>query len=95
MDKNNLSAEAGMVLKSLEAAVFEHYLRLNFSTTNNETEYEAFVEGLRSSSKLLVVELHIFMDSKLVVNQVTEKFKARGAQIAKYLAMEKTPLTKF
>ena len=41
--KNSLGAGAGVVLKSPEGATFEHCLRLNFSTTNNETEYEAFI----------------------------------------------------
>ena len=41
---------------------------MNFSTTNNEAEYEAFIERLRFASKLKVLELHIFSDSNLVVN---------------------------
>lgn len=74
-------------MKSPKGTIFEHCLRLNFLTTNNEAEYEAFIAGLQSSSKLKVPELYIFSDSKMVVNQVTEKFKARGAKMAKYLAV--------
>ena len=64
-------------------------------TTNNEAEYETFIVGLRSTIKLKILELHIFSDSKLVVNQVTGKFKARGAKMAKYLLIVKTLLTEF
>ena len=81
-------------MKSSEGEVFKHCLRLNFFATNNKTEYEDFIVGLRSFSKLMVPELHIFNDSNSVVNQVTSKFEARGARMAKYLASVKT-LTKF
>ena len=57
---------------------------MNFPTTNNKVEYENFIVGFRSANKLMVLELHIFSDSKLVVNQVTGKFEARGARMAKY-----------
>ena len=69
--KNSIGTGAGVVLKSPEEVVFEHYLRLNFPTTNSEAKYEAFIAGLRFASKLVVPKLHIFSDSKLVVNQVT------------------------
>ncbi|GFS40391.1 hypothetical protein Acr_00g0068270 [Actinidia rufa] len=70
-------------------------LRLNFPTTNNKAEYEAFIAKLQSSSKLKVPELHIFSDSKLVVNQVMGNFEARDAKMAKFLAVAKNLLTKF
>ena len=68
---------------------------MNFLVTNNETEYKAFIAGLGFASKLKAFELHIFSDSKPVVNQVSRKFKARGAKIVKYLVVAKNPLTKF
>ena len=68
---------------------------MNFLATNNEAEHEAFIAGLQFSSKLKVLELHIFNDSKLVVNQVTRKFEAWGAKMAKYLAVPNNLLTKF
>ena len=68
---------------------------MNFPAINNEAEYKAFIEGLRYANKLKVPELHIFSDSKLVVNQVIGKFEARGAKMAKYLAMAKNFLTEF
>ena len=74
--KNGLGAGASVVLKSLEGAIFEYCLSLNFPSTNNEAEYEAFIIGLQSANKLGFLELHIFNDSKLVVNQVIEKFEA-------------------
>ena len=54
---------------------------MNFPATNNEAEYETFIAGFRSVSKLKVLELHIFSDSKLLVNQVIGKFEVWGAKI--------------
>ena len=82
-------------MKSLEGAIFEQFLRMNFPATNNEAKYKAFITGLRSASKLKALELHIFSDSKLVVNQFTRKFKAQGAKMAKSLEMAKDLLTEF
>ena len=56
---------------------------------------QSLITGLQSVSKLKVPELHIFSDSKLVVNQVTRKFEAQGTKIAKYLAVAKNLLTEF
>ncbi|GFY84506.1 hypothetical protein Acr_03g0012800 [Actinidia rufa] len=68
---------------------------LNFPATNNKAEYKAFIAGLLSASKLKIPELHFFSDSKLVVNQVTEKFVARGVKMVRYLAVAKNLLTEF
>ena len=88
---NSLGARAGIVLKNSEGAIFKQCLRLNFSATNNEAEYEEFIARLRSTSRLL----HIFSDSKLVVNQVTRKFEAREDKMVKYLTMLKIFLAEF
>ena len=66
--KNSLEARACVVLKSPKGAIFKQCLRMNFLATNNEDQYEAFIAGFRSTSKLKVPELYIFSNSKLVVN---------------------------
>ncbi|GFS42559.1 hypothetical protein Acr_00g0080540 [Actinidia rufa] len=82
-------AGAGIVLKSTKRAIFEQCLRMTFPATNNEAE------NIWSCSKLKIPELHIFSDSKLVVNQVTGTFVARGVKMARYMAVAKNLLTKF
>ena len=79
-----------MVLKGPEGIIFEHYLRLNFFATNNKGEYEAFIMGLRSINNLKVFELHIFSNSKLVINQVTKKLKL-GSQYGQVFENLKNP----
>ncbi|XP_057506540.1 uncharacterized protein LOC130789741 [Actinidia eriantha] len=93
--KNSQGTRAGVVLKSPEGATFEQCLRFGFPVTNNEAEYEALIAGLRSASKLGVRNLCIYSDSKLVVNQVMGKFKARGIKMAKYLRMAKSLINEF
>ncbi|GFY97538.1 hypothetical protein Acr_12g0000790 [Actinidia rufa] len=90
--KNSQGASVRVVLKSPEGAIFEQCLRFNFLVTNNEAEYEALLVGLRSANKLGVLEICIYSDSKLVVNQVTGKFEAWGIKMAKYLRMAKNSL---
>ena len=46
----------------------EHLLRLGFSTSNNEVEYEALMAGLRATQKLGVEDVEVYSDSSLVVS---------------------------
>ena len=39
-------SEVGLVLISPEKIIIEKSLRLGFSATNNETEYEALLQGM-------------------------------------------------
>ena len=43
---NQKGSGVGLVLMSSEKVVIEKSLRLDFSTTNNEAEYEALLEGI-------------------------------------------------
>ena len=53
------------------------------------------IAGLRSVKRRQVPNLHIFSDSKLVVNWVTRKFEVWGAKIATYLMVAKPLLRGF
>ena len=43
---NQKGSGVGLILMSPEKVVIEKYLRLDFSATNNEAEYEALLEGI-------------------------------------------------
>ena len=43
---NQRGSEVGLVLISPEKIIIEKSLRLGFSATNNETEYEALLQGM-------------------------------------------------
>ncbi|XP_071736366.1 uncharacterized protein [Rutidosis leptorrhynchoides] len=82
---------AGLMLVSPEGKEFTYALRFEFSTTNNEAEYEALLAGLRLSRDLNKQHLKAFVDSQLVANQVTGTLEARSPTIQQYLAKAKEP----
>ena len=43
---NQRGSGVGLVLISLEKSIIEKSLRLGFSATNNEAEYEALLQGM-------------------------------------------------
>ncbi|RVX02646.1 hypothetical protein CK203_016540 [Vitis vinifera] len=69
----------------------EQAIRLGFSASNNEAEYEAILSGLDLALALSVSKLRIFSDSQLVVKHVQEEYEAKDARMARYLAKVKTP----
>ena len=60
----------GLVLISLEKITIEKSLRLGFSATNNEAEFEALLVGMTMVQKMGGKVVEIFSDSRLVVGQV-------------------------
>ena len=50
-----------------EKLVVEKSLRLDFSTTNNEVEYEALLEGMSMVQRMGGKSATMFSDSRLVV----------------------------
>lgn len=47
--------------------------------TNNYAEYTALVEGLRMALRHKITELHVMMDSQLIVEQMQGNYKVRNA----------------
>ncbi|XP_073101479.1 uncharacterized protein [Elaeis guineensis] len=78
-------SRADLLLLGLEGFVVEYTLRFDFSATNNETEYEALIMGLRIAKDLRVQNLRIRTDFQLVAGQVKGDYKAREESMKKYL----------
>ncbi|KAL6340194.1 hypothetical protein AAG906_040630 [Vitis piasezkii] len=57
----------GLVLQSPTVELIEQAIRLNFSTSNNEAEYEAMLAGLDLALMLAATKLEIRSDSQLIV----------------------------
>ena len=57
----------GLVLISLEKLTIEKSLRLGFSAMNNETEYEALLEGVSMVQRIGGKAVKVFLDSRMVV----------------------------
>ncbi|GJW43354.1 reverse transcriptase domain-containing protein [Tanacetum coccineum] len=49
---NNEGSEAGLILIAPDDVEYSYALRLNFSNSNNEAEYEALLAGLRIAKRL-------------------------------------------
>ena len=57
----------GLVLVSPEKITIEKSLRLGFSATNNEAEYETLLMGIAMVWKMGGKAVEMFSDSRLVV----------------------------
>lgn len=72
---------SGYVVYDMEDNVLEDrgvYLGV---TTNNQAEYTALKLGLESCRKMNVREVHVYMDSLLVVNQMKGIFKVKNRDL--------------
>lgn len=50
-------------------------------TTNNQAEYQALKIGLEEAKNMGVRQLHVYMDSLLVVNQMLGRFKVKNRDL--------------
>ena len=80
---------------SLEKVVIEKSLRLDFSATNNEAEYEALLVGMAMVQRMGGKSIKIFSDSRLVVGQVRGEFEANEERMQGYLSQVKCLQLKF
>ena len=71
----------GLVLVSPEKLIIENSLRLGFSVTNNEAEYEALLEGMSMVQRMGGKAVKMFSDSRLVVGQVKGELEARDERM--------------
>ena len=80
---------------SPEGIVLEQAVRLKFSASNNEAEYEALLIGLKTARKLDASHLQVFCDSQLVANQISREYQARDERMSTYLTSARSLLAKF
>ena len=82
---NQKGSRVGLVLISPENITIEKSLRLGFSATNNEAEYEVLLQGMVMVQKIGRKAIEAFSDSRLVVGQVRGEMEARNARMQEYL----------
>ena len=80
---------------SPENVVIEKSLRLDFSATNNEADYEALLEGMTMVQRMGGKFIKLFLDSRLVVGQVRGEFKVKEERMQGYLSQVKCMQSKF
>ena len=72
-----MGVRAKIVIITSEGIQVKHSFRLGLKASNNETEYEALLAGLRVVLDLGALEVKVYLDSQLVVNQVEGSFEAK------------------
>ncbi|XP_050241153.1 uncharacterized protein LOC126690060 [Quercus robur] len=86
---NQRGSKVGLVLISPKNTIIKKSLRLGFSATNNETEYEALLQGMAMVQKMGGKAVEMFSDSRLVVGQVKGELEARDTRMQEYLSQVK------
>ena len=71
---------------SLERIIIEKSLRLDFSATNNEVEYETLLVGMTMIQKMGGKVVEMFSNSRLVVGQVQGELEAKDVRMQEYLS---------
>ncbi|XP_071718846.1 uncharacterized protein [Rutidosis leptorrhynchoides] len=72
-------AGTGLVLTSPVREEYTYTLRFMFTVTNNESEYEALLSGMRIAQQLGIKHLDTYVDSQLVANHVNGLFGVHEA----------------
>ena len=63
--------------------------------TNNVAEYRALIAGLDDAAKLGATEAAVYMDSKLVVEQMSGRWKVKHPDLAQLHAQARTLASQF
>ena len=86
---NQKGSRIGLVLISPEKVIVEKSLRLDFSATNNEAEYETLLMGIAMVQRMGGKSIKVFLDSRLVIGQVKGEFEAKDERMQGYLSQVK------
>ena len=76
---------AGVVLLPPEGETLRYAVKLQFTATNNETEYEALLIGLSPGKALGARNLIVQVDSQLIIGQLKGDYEAKEERMHKYL----------
>ena len=85
-------ADIGLQLTSPTGERIGQAVRLGFSATNNESEYEATIAGLELTLVIGANSLSIQSDKQLAIGQVNVKFEFRDPRMTKYASLVKQKL---
>jgi hypothetical protein len=75
---------AGILVTSHNGESYMYILQMHFPTSNNATEYEALLHGLRIATALGIRRLKVLGDSLLIVNQANKEWSCLDDKILLY-----------
>ena len=70
-----------IVLKIPHKIIYPQAIRLEFPCTNNEVDYEALIHVMILALEMNIEHLIITGDSKLVINQVIQRYKIKNKKL--------------
>ena len=70
-----------MVIADERGAPLRDLIQFLGKATNNEAEYRALIEGLKAVSEWKPDRLEVFLDSKLVVEQMKGKYRVKEPRL--------------
>jgi ribonuclease HI len=74
----------GIVFISPSKEVIPLSYKLEFDTTNNISEYEALLLGLKAAKDMGIDKISVFGDSKLVIHQLKNIYQAKQQRLKQY-----------
>ncbi|XP_076932190.1 uncharacterized protein LOC143597630 [Bidens hawaiensis] len=92
---NDKGSGVGLELVSPNKKEFTYTIRLDFKSTNNEAEYEAFLAGLRIANKFGAQHVKAHIDSMLRASQVNGLYEANDEVMSSYLDQVRQLIQKF
>jgi len=81
---DNRNTGAGIIIEGPGGFTVDHSLQFKFKATNNQTEYEALIAGLRLAKNLGAQKLKCNTDSRLVVEQVQGEYQVKDDLLLQY-----------
>jgi hypothetical protein len=77
-------SSVGILLVTPQGDYILKYFKLQFWCTNNIAEYEALVAGLKITIKWNIMELQVYGDSQLIINQALDEYQTKDDKLLPY-----------
>ena len=81
------SSGAGIVLIREDGETIAKSFKLDFSCSNNASEYEAYITGLAITHEMGIKHLKVIGDSNLIICQTKGEFSLKEPSLAPYHAL--------
>lgn len=88
-------AGIGVVLRDEDGNVIGEIARGIGRATNNVAEYTALIEGLELALEKGITDVGVYMDSKLVVSQMSGEWKIKNDQLRRLAVKAQSLLRRF
>uniref|UniRef100_A0A2N9IR83 Integrase catalytic domain-containing protein n=1 Tax=Fagus sylvatica TaxID=28930 RepID=A0A2N9IR83_FAGSY len=89
------SSGAGIVLIRQDGETIAKSFKLDFSYSNNASEYEAYITGLAIAHEMGIKHLRVIGDSNLIIYQTKGEFSLKEPSLALYRALAQKLKEKF